>query len=107
MRLAMPSMKYLQILHLSPIIGYFEDTYIGQRNRRGQRWQPLFDISMRNVIERQEKGLPRINNQPRINKSWHNAFQGSTETFYLSIFRFIEALQREEALQIKQGRHTV
>ena len=51
---------------------------------------------MRNVKERQKEGLPRTNNQL---KSWHNAFQGSTETFHPSIFRFIEALQRDEALQ--------
>ena len=44
----------------------------------------------------QEEGLPRTNNQL---ESWQNAFQGSTETFHPSVFRFIEALQREEALE--------
>ena len=61
---------------------------------------------MWNVKERQEEGPPRTNNQL---ESWHNAFQSSTETSHSSIFRFIEALQREEVLQranliqIKQG----
>ena len=97
-------------LQLSSIVNYFEDTYIEPRNRRGQRRQPLFNISMWNVKERQEKGPPRTNNQL---ESWHNAFQSSRETFHLSIFRFIEALQREEVLQranliqIKQGRDII
>ena len=81
---------------LSPIINYFEDTYIGQRNRRGQKKQLLFNISMWNMKEKQEEGLPHTNNQL---ESWHNVFQGLTETFHPSIFKFIEALQREEALQ--------
>lgn len=51
---------------------------------------------MWSVKARQEAGLPRTNNQL---ESWHNAFQGSMETLHPSIFRFIEGLRREEALQ--------
>ncbi|XP_076820927.1 uncharacterized protein LOC143466174 [Clavelina lepadiformis] len=79
-----------------PLVNYFEDNYVGRRNRRGDRRQPLFPVHMWSVKARQDAGLPRTNNQL---ESWHNAFQGSTETHHPSIFRFIEALRREEALQ--------
>ena len=97
-------------LQLIPIVNYCEHTYIGQRKRRMQRRQPLLDIPMWNVNNRHEEELPRTNNQL---ESWHNAFQGSTETFHPSIFRFMEALRRQEALQranliqIKQGRDII
>ncbi|XP_076808608.1 uncharacterized protein LOC143451766 [Clavelina lepadiformis] len=79
-----------------PLVNYFEDNYVGRRNRRGDRRQPLFPVHMWSVRARQDAGLPRTNNQL---ESWHNAFQGSTETHHPSIFRFIEALRREVALQ--------
>ncbi|XP_076045816.1 uncharacterized protein LOC143028060 [Oratosquilla oratoria] len=79
-----------------PLVNYFEDNYVGRRNRRGDRRQPLFPVHMWSVKARQDAGLPRTNNQL---ESWHIAFQGSTETHHPTIFRFIEALRREEALQ--------
>ena len=79
-----------------PLVNYFEENYVGRRNRRGDRRQPLFPVDMWSVKARQDAGLPRTNNQL---ESWHNAFQGSAETHHPCIFRFIEALRREEALQ--------
>lgn len=81
---------------LMPFVNYFEDNYVGRRNRRGDRRHPLFPIHMWSVKARQDAGLPRTNNQL---ESWHKAFQGSAEIHHPSIFRFIEALRREEALQ--------
>ncbi|KAK9688584.1 hypothetical protein QE152_g35202 [Popillia japonica] len=49
---------------LQPILDWFEDTYIGRRNRRGNgRRQPLFPIRMWNVHQRSLKAEDRINNQ--------------------------------------------
>ena len=79
-----------------PLVNYFEENYVGRRDRRGDRRQPLFPVDMWSVKARQDAGLPQTNNQL---ESWHNAFQGSTEISKPSIFRFIEALRQEEALQ--------
>ena len=81
---------------LQPVLDYFEDVYLGRRDRRGRRRQARFPVRMWSVYSRQQRGLPRTNNQL---ESWHNAFQGCTETRHPSIYRFLEALRREEALQ--------
>ena len=81
---------------IMPLVNYFEDNYVGRRNRLGDRRQPLFPVDMWSVKGQQDAGHTRTNNQL---ESWHNAFQGSVESHHPSIFRFIEALRREEALQ--------
>ena len=81
---------------IMPLVNYFEDNYVWRRNRRGDRRQPLFPIHMWSVKARQDAGMPRTNNQL---ESWHKAFQGSAEIHHPSIFRFIEAQRRDEALQ--------
>ncbi|CAG0889569.1 unnamed protein product [Cyprideis torosa] len=69
---------------MDSVSDYFEDTYIGR--------------------------LPRTNNQL---EAWHLAFQSSIQANHPSIYRFIEALRREEALQrmnlvqVRQGRDIV
>ena len=87
---------------LIPLSDYFEDTYIGRRNRRGERRAPRYPVAMWSVRSRQERGLPRTSNQL---ESWHNAMQGACQGQHPSIFRFIEHLQSEEALQNFNAAH--
>ena len=91
---------------LQEVYNYFEDTYIGRRQRRSRR-RPPFPTVMWSVRDRQEQGLPRTNNQL---EAWHKAFQGGIQCTHPSLFKFIKCLQGEQALversmvQIQQGR---
>jgi len=56
---------------LSPLITYFECTWIGILGRRGNRRPPLFPIEIWNCFNRIKENLPRTNNKI---ESWHNGF---------------------------------
>ncbi|KAL4092015.1 hypothetical protein QTP88_026598 [Uroleucon formosanum] len=47
---------------LSPIINYFEDTWIGRPNSRNGRCPPMFSVNMWNCYESVIQDLPRMNN---------------------------------------------
>lgn len=77
-----------------PIANYFEDTYIGRR-QRNRRQAPLFPAPLWNVYER------TINNQQRTNNAvegWHRGFQATCGTYFPNIFRLIDALKRQQGL---------
>ncbi|KAL4127532.1 hypothetical protein QTP88_011707 [Uroleucon formosanum] len=59
---------------LSPIIDYFEDTWIGRRNRNNRRRSPQFDFCMWNCYDSVLKHQPRTNNAVRC---WHHAFNSA------------------------------
>ena len=80
---------------LEEVYNYFEDTYIGRLRRRG-RATPLFPIPLWNMLERQEYQQARTNNAI---EGWHRAFQGSLQVSHPTLWRYIEAIQREMAFQ--------
>lgn len=81
---------------LTEVYNYFEDTYIGRQGRRGQRRAPNFGKDMWNVRGRTEEGMPRTNNKI---EGWHRAIQGMVDSPHPSLWRFLAAIQKEEALQ--------
>ena len=73
---------------------YFEDTYIGAAQRRRRR-DPVYPIDLWNVHQR------TLNNQQRTNddvEGWHRGFQLTCGVDFPNIFRFINALKRQQAL---------
>lgn len=81
---------------LTEVYNYFEDTYIGRLGRRGQRRAANFGKIMWNVRSRTEEGIPRTNNKI---EGWHRAIQGMVDSPHPSLWRFLAAIQKEEALQ--------
>ena len=79
-----------------PIIDYFEDNFIGRLTRRHVRRAPLFSLDVWNVSGRVEDVLPRTNNSV---EGWHRAFQSSLSCAHPSLWKFIEQIRKEEALQ--------
>ena len=48
------------------------------------------------MFERSQVGLPRTNNSV---EAWHRAFQGSIQGAHPTMWRFIEAIRREQNFQ--------
>lgn len=76
------------------IANYFEDTYIGRRQRRG-RQEPSFPIELWNVHFRTLQRQDRTNNAV---EGWHRGFQATCGTIFPNIYRFIDALKRQQGL---------
>lgn len=74
---------------------YFEETYIGRKMRNGRR-QPRFPISMWNMSDRLQNGLPRTNNSV---ESWHSSFQGSLQCSHPSIWKLLADIISEHTFQ--------
>ena len=77
------------------IIDYFEDNFIGMKDRRGVRKSPSFPVALWNVSQRLADALPRTNNSV---EGWHNGFQRTLMCSHPSVWKLIEKLQ-EERLQ--------
>ena len=77
-----------------PVIDYFEDAYIG-RIRRRNRGNPLFPISMWNMYDRVCNDLPRTINSL---EGWHNHLQANITSSLPNIWRFLQILKTEQAL---------
>ena len=84
------------IPQLDPIFDFFEDNYLGRPLCRGQRRESRFGIPTWNAYTRLEDGVPRTNNAI---EGWHAAFHGTIQCSHPTVWRFIQALRREEALQ--------
>ena len=80
--------------NLAPIIDYFEDVYIGRPGRR--RRAPLFPPQMWNMHDRTMDGLPRTNNAV---EAWHRAFQSSLQCSHPTLWKFVQALKKEQGYQ--------
>ena len=83
-------------IELRQLLDYFEDTYIGRRDRRGRRRSPLFPLETWSVHQAVLDGRHRTQN--RI-EGWHRALQSNFDGVHPSVFRFFRGLQREEGLQ--------
>jgi len=79
---------------LEPLISYFEDTWIGRPNRRKRR-NPRYPISLWNCFKSTISGLPRINNYV---EGWHRGFNNLLSSCHPTIWKFIEAIQKEQSL---------
>jgi len=78
------------------IVTYFEDNFIGRPDRRGNRRQPVFPHDLWNVHDRVSEALPRTNNSV---EAWHHSFQRSLQCWHPTLWKFIDALKKEERLQ--------
>jgi len=87
---------------LKPFVDYFEDTYIGRLRTRGIRRNPSFAINLWNQYDATMQGLPKTNNSI---EGWHRKFSSSLSSHHPSIWKFIDALKKEQSineLQIEQ-----
>ena len=78
------------------IANYFEDTYIGRPNRRGNRQSPLFPLDLWNVHLRTVEDEDRTNNQI---EGFHRGFQSLIGAQVPNVFRFIEVLGKQQMLK--------
>lgn len=82
-------------LEAQGVIDYFEDTWIGRPNRRNQRRDPIFSHSMWNCYNAVQNDLPKTNNSV---EGWHRAFESQLSASHPSIWKFLDALKREQNL---------
>ena len=77
---------------LLPVLDYFEDTYLGRVNRRGDgRRSPTFEPSMWSVYERILNGQDRTNN---LAEAAHRRLQCELGVTNPTLWRFIEGLRK-------------
>lgn len=84
------------------VVDYFEDIWIGRPQRRQRRRAPYFPHDMWNCFDGVNEGLPKTNNSI---EGWHRGFEQQISADHPSIWKFIEAIQREQSLhelQIEQ-----
>jgi len=77
------------------LLSYFEDNWIGRPNRRGQRLDAIFPLSLWNVYNAALQDLPKTNNAV---EGWHRGFSEILGSYHPSIWKFIEALKKEQSL---------
>lgn len=80
---------------IEEFVEYFEDTWIGRRRRAGRRRQALFEISEWNSYQRVIDDISKTNNSV---EGWHRAFSSMLGADHPTIWRLIEALQKEQSL---------
>lgn len=81
-------------LILQPLLDYYEETWIGKRNRRGKRQNAHFPIALWNSYNRTQENLPRTNNAI---EGWHHEFAVRLQAHHVTIWKFIEGLQMEQS----------
>ena len=83
---------------LLPFLEYFEATYIGLPNRRGQPGRPVprFPINFWNMFERTQAGIARTNN---IVEGWHSGLEATMGFHNPSIWKFMDAMRMKFAYQ--------
>ncbi|KAE9532428.1 hypothetical protein AGLY_010051 [Aphis glycines] len=88
---------------LSPILNYFDDTWIGRTDRRKKRRSHTFKISIWNCYSLVSEDLPRTNNAV---EGWHNCFTSILNQCHPSIWKFILSLKKEEnTIKIKNQQY--
>lgn len=78
---------------LNDYLTYFENTWIGKKQRSGSRRDPLFNLELWNCCEAVMNGLPRTSNGV---EGWHHAFNVRVRIHHASTGKFIQALQVEQ-----------
>ena len=85
---------------VEPILTYYEDNYIGRR-RGNRRRNPRYPHDLWNVYNESLGEEPKTTNSI---EGWHRAFSGSLGAVHPNIWKFIEFLRSEQALNAaKQG----
>ena len=77
------------------LLDYFEDTWIGRPDRRGRRRAPKFNVALWSCYDRVEKDLPKTNNSV---EGWHRGFMQQVSSYHPTIWKFLDALKREQDL---------
>ena len=77
---------------LQPLLDYFEDTYVGRRQRQG-RSKPMFEIELWNMHQRTTDQLMRTNNSA---EAWHRRLSSVIQSQHPTLWSFVESLQNEE-----------
>ena len=91
---------------LEPIIDYFEDNYVGRRQRRGRK-RPRFPITWWNVHDRTLADDPRTNNNA---EAGFRRLQSDFGCQHPTIWEFLSALRKHHVLRdvdynkLEQGR---
>jgi len=80
---------------LAPLLDYFENTWVGKLDRRGKRKPPKYSITLWNCFSRVIQDLATTNNAI---EGWHNCFTSLINSMHPSIWRFIDALKKEESI---------
>lgn len=80
---------------LRPLVNYFEDTWIGRPNRRGERGRPRFSIEHWNHYAATGEDLPRTNNAV---EGWHRGFASLLAAKTPTIWKLIDALKNQQNL---------
>lgn len=80
---------------IEEFVDYFEDTWIGRRRRGGRRRVPMFETNEWNCYQRVLEDVSKTNNSV---EGWHRAFSVMLGADHPTIWRLIEALQKEQSL---------
>jgi|UniRef100_A0A2S2QAB4 hypothetical protein len=81
---------------LAPLLDYFENTLVGKLDRRTvKRKPPKYAITFWNCFSRVIQDLATTNNAI---EGWHNCFTSLINGMHPSIWRFIDALKKEESI---------
>lgn len=75
---------------------YIEQTWIGKVNDRNEYQSGRFTLDTWNMYEMALDGLPRTNN---ATEGWHNALRIFFGASHPQIYRFIDGIKKEQALQ--------
>jgi len=80
---------------LKQFLDYFENTWLGKLDRRRKRKQPKIEIDIWNCFLRIDQDIATTNNSV---EGWHNYFTSILSGKHPSLWRFIEALKKEESI---------
>lgn len=78
---------------VDPLLGYFEETFIG-RQKRKVRSIPLFAPEIWDCYQGVLDDAPRTNN---VVEGWHNAFASSVRIAHPTLPKLIDKLQKEQS----------
>ena len=77
-------------------VDYFEEIYLGCLNRNGSRRKPRFHLTMWNGYHRTIEHLTRTNNAI---EGFHRGFESSLQMNKPDVWKILEAIHRQQALQ--------
>jgi len=65
-----------------PVVNYFQDNFTDRPDRRDNRRNPAFPLTLWNVNQRVLESLPRTNNSV---EGWHCGYQGSVQCSHITL----------------------
>ncbi|CAF5058282.1 unnamed protein product, partial [Rotaria sp. Silwood1] len=79
-----------------PVLQYFEETYIGERNREGRpQKRPQFDVKLWNIHQSTLQDGHRTNN---VVEGWNNRFASLVDCAHPNIWKFLKSLKKEQSM---------